>query len=70
MTRFNRAFVLAELGRDAEAIGDLSEAIRLRPAYGRAFRARAEARARLGDRAGADADLARARQLDEPSEGG
>lgn len=68
--RFNRAYVLARLGRDAEAIDELTEAIRLDPAYARAYRARAEARARRGDRAGAEADRERASALeasgDEP----
>jgi Flp pilus assembly protein TadD len=45
------------------AIEDLNRAILLNPTYGDAYKIRAVARRAIGDRAGADADSNKSRQL-------
>jgi hypothetical protein len=47
----------------ALAILDFTEAIRLNPLYGNAYRNRASARRHSGDQAGADSDQAEAARL-------
>ena len=47
-----------------EAIGDFDEAIRLNQNYGNAYRNRAVAKRAAGDKAGGDADSAKASELE------
>jgi hypothetical protein len=49
-----------------EAILDFDRAIQLNPAYANAYGNRSAARRAVGDRAGADADQAKLRELSNP----
>ncbi len=60
---YGRGQVRAQRGGFKKAVADFDAAIVQSPAYGLAFRARGNAKRKLGDEAGAQADLARARQL-------
>ena len=57
------AAITYTMKHNAEAIRDLDEAIRLNPNYGNAYINRSAARRASGDNAGAEADLAKARQV-------
>jgi tetratricopeptide (TPR) repeat protein len=68
--RFARAHrglgqILTALGKDSLAVQHLETAVELRPEDGASWASLAAARARAGDRAGARAAQARARELDE-----
>ncbi len=60
---YGRGQVRAHRGGFKKAVADFDAAIAQSPNYGLAFRARGNAKRKLGDEAGAQADLARARQL-------
>lgn len=62
----DRANAYSAKGDYGRGIADYSEAIRLDPDYARAYYNRSEAKRKIGDTVGSDADLARARQL-QPS---
>ena len=64
----NRGNTLYAVGLNGRAIEDYNEAIRINPRYANAFYDRNLARRKKGDIAGADADLAKARQL-KPNSG-
>ncbi|HYL77872.1 MAG TPA: tetratricopeptide repeat protein [Bryobacteraceae bacterium] len=59
----SRGVVWLEMKNPAKALNDFNEAIRLNSLLGQAYSNRAEARRMLGDSAGAEADLKRARGL-------
>jgi Flp pilus assembly protein TadD len=60
---FGRGQVRVHRGGLKKAVADFDAAIAQSPNYGLAFRARGNAKRKLGDESGAQADLARARQL-------
>ncbi|MGA7240004.1 MAG: serine/threonine-protein kinase [Bryobacteraceae bacterium] len=60
---YGRGQVRAHRGGFKKAVADFDAAIAQSPTYGLAFRARGNAKRKLGDEAGAQADLARAHQL-------
>jgi tetratricopeptide (TPR) repeat protein len=63
-TAFNaRGYCYSRLRMYKEAAADFDAAIKLNPAYTNAYTNRATARRALGDKAGADADQAKAREL-------
>jgi tetratricopeptide (TPR) repeat protein len=59
----SRGAVWLEMRNPNKALNDFDEAIRLKPFLGAAYSNRADARRALGDSAGAEADLRRAREL-------
>jgi tetratricopeptide (TPR) repeat protein len=59
----SRGMVLLDMKDPAKAVKDFDAAIHLKPLLGIAYANRAEARRALGDRAGAEADLKRGREL-------
>jgi len=58
-----RGFARYLLRQYAEAILDYDRAIRLNPSYSNAYMNRSNARRVVGDKAGADADMAKYREL-------
>jgi Flp pilus assembly protein TadD len=58
-----RGYAHLRLLQYKEAAADFDQAIRLNSAYANAYQNRAAARRLLGDKAGADADLAKAQEL-------
>jgi tetratricopeptide (TPR) repeat protein len=60
-----RGFANFLAGRNAEALTDLDEAIRLNPKYGNAYRNRSVVKARTGDKAGSEADAAKAKEFSQ-----
>jgi tetratricopeptide (TPR) repeat protein len=58
-----RGFEYFKLKQYSKAIADFDQATRVYPGYGNAYVNRAAAKRAAGDRAGAEADQARARQL-------
>jgi tetratricopeptide (TPR) repeat protein len=62
-----RAYANIRLKRYHEAIADLDQALTLNPYYANAYQNRSVARRALGDKAGADADSAKAKELLPPA---
>jgi len=52
------------MGDFKKAIADYDQALRVNDKYGNAYRNRSNARRAQGDKAGADADLAKANELE------
>ncbi|MGA7234754.1 MAG: tetratricopeptide repeat protein, partial [Bryobacteraceae bacterium] len=58
-----RGFAYLQLKFYAQAISDFDKAIQLNPRYANAYTNRGAAKKAAGDKAGADADMAKARDL-------
>ncbi len=61
-----RGYAYFRLKRYSEAVADLDQAIKLNAYYANAYQNRSAARRALGDKAGADADVAKAKELLTP----
>lgn len=62
-TFYNRGFIYVTRGQYDRGIQDYNQAIQLNPKYALAYKGRSVAKLKKGDKAGADADLAKAKEL-------